>query len=676
MPQTQPTETTQPSQPSTVGGVPFASFRNEVHFRQTIFDLPIGETLYITMEDYNKYWEYATNMFIHSNGKYMGKKVTTMYLDCRLSNAKHTKKRSQEDGQENAGNGQGSNAPVKRKRRKQSNVEGLCKTRLIVRIKLHPVHGQVITVVHRNGSQPHSHPIEHEDMRKIVAPVKEKIDSLAKLGLPPRHVIEALHNMEDMNPEFLTHVTTTHAANSRKKVFLGPRGTRIATMPASEDLDEGCSWLRENGYMYKQFTNASEQRISLGIAFMSAKHAEYLSRFGSIVLMDSTHTTNGSGFKLFTLYLRSHAGTWLPGAHFYAENETIEMISEGLRSVRQMMESIFKKRWEPRYFVIDQSPAEEGAILDAFPGMPAGEQEVSIYYCRVHLMRTLNRHIKGTDSVYGYMVQALHAYTRPRCIEFLDKAITRCTSTKTKKYLERYWQPFPERWGMFARQHSTLLLQMDTTNALESYHRDIKRKMTTRDSFKTSFTELDRVFKTKVAKEDRQVRDLASKQVPECDDYPVLAKFSFVFQQLMSDEIAGAFGMIEQGPGKFEMFTLAEPACECNFFRKWFLPCRHMFYLDIMDPEGWFNDAIWNSFVDYYQEGGYEVYEARERVVIEAAPAPSVDTDRLRFNTEINELTNVFWRIQEENDIHKMSRLQAMLQKFSESCQNEFFPRE
>jgi hypothetical protein len=42
---------------------------------------------------------------------------------------------------------------------------------------------------------------------------------------------------------------------------------------------------------------------------------------------------------------------------------------------------------------------------------------------------------------------------------------------KIEDYLMDYWANDLARWGMFARQHSFLLLQHQSTNVIEGYHR-------------------------------------------------------------------------------------------------------------------------------------------------------------------------------------------------------------
>ncbi|CAG8784828.1 21427_t:CDS:1, partial [Gigaspora rosea] len=45
------------------------------------------------------------------------------------------------------------------------------------------------------------------------------------------------------------------------------------------------------------------------------------------------------------------------------------------------------------------------------------------------------------------------------------------------KYISRNYQKNSRQWSLWARQHSPLLLQITSTNPLESYYSEIKAKV-------------------------------------------------------------------------------------------------------------------------------------------------------------------------------------------------------
>ena len=185
--------------------------------------------------------------------------------------------------------------------------------------------------------------------------------------------------------------------------------------------------------------------------------------------MDSTHKTNKHDWRLFTLYIRDGYGCLDVGAHFFVSNEDSETIAQALRIVRNQC-----PRWTPRYFLLDQSSTEANSIRQVFPGLHGGEQECEVLLCMVHVMRTWISKIydKKTRET---MVLAMHKRTRIGCEQLLQDAVNTCPVSTISKYIERNYKKNTHQWALWARQHSPLLLQVTSTNALESFHSELKR---------------------------------------------------------------------------------------------------------------------------------------------------------------------------------------------------------
>jgi hypothetical protein len=81
--------------------------------------------------------------------------------------------------------------------------------------------------------------------------------------------------------------------------------------------------------------------------------------------------------------------------------------------------------------------------------------------------------IYGED-VRSKMVLAMHRRTRPGCEESLQQAIDLVPTHTVRNYIMKNYVNNTEKWALYARQHSPLLLQVTTTNAVESYHSELK----------------------------------------------------------------------------------------------------------------------------------------------------------------------------------------------------------
>lgn len=138
----------------------------------------------------------------------------------------------------------------------------------------------------------------------------------------------------------------------------------------------------------------------------------------------------------------------------------------------------WSRAWRARYAITDDSAAERRAIRLAFPGLQAGEQEVDHFLCRTHSERTLNLHLAREDCKKSkdHLYTALYLRkSKLGCEESINAAIEVAPDDKTRKYIVNEWWKTRALWANYARQHSCILLQCMTTNAVESWHHSIKQ---------------------------------------------------------------------------------------------------------------------------------------------------------------------------------------------------------
>src|ERR1043166_4490126 len=61
------------------------------------------------------------------------------------------------------------------------------------------------------------------------------------------------------------------------------------------------------------------------------------------------------------------------------------------------------------------------------------------------------------------------------CKSLVQNAINRCSVSSIQNYIKRNYTKNTEKWALWARQHSPLLLQVTSTNPLESFYSELKR---------------------------------------------------------------------------------------------------------------------------------------------------------------------------------------------------------
>ncbi|KAK9315909.1 hypothetical protein V1522DRAFT_69693 [Lipomyces starkeyi] len=113
----------------------------------------------------------------------------------------------------------------------------------------------------------------------------------------------------------------------------------------------------------------------------------------------------------------------------------------------------------------------------AFPGLGAGEGIVQHLLCNVHFMRTLKRRLNRheTKKSQRHLMTALMSKTTEiGCDQEIDLAIQAAQTDSDREYIKKEWKERKHIWAAYARQHSAVLLQADTTNSVENYHSVIK----------------------------------------------------------------------------------------------------------------------------------------------------------------------------------------------------------
>jgi len=73
------------------------------------------------------------------------------------------------------------------------------------------------------------------------------------------------------------------------------------------------------------------------------------------------------------------------------------------------------------------------------------------------------------------MNAAMHKKMKIGCEKLVQDAINNCAVPAIQNYIKRNYMKNTQQWALWTRQHSPLLLQVTSTNPLESYHSELKR---------------------------------------------------------------------------------------------------------------------------------------------------------------------------------------------------------
>jgi hypothetical protein len=327
-----------------------------------------------------------------------------------------------------------------------------------------------------------------------------------------------------------------------------------------------------------------------------------LQRRGFSLLMDATHNTNKQGWPLFTLLVRAEHGVWCACMHLLASNQTAELISGALTTIKRWCQGLSHLR----YFLTDDSAAEQSAFKKVFPGLLAGELEVSHCLCRVHSMRTLDRKQKAKKyaAPKKHLLSAMFGRTtKPGCLAEIQAAIEATSDVEMRTYIEKEWLHTSDQWALYARQHSPLLLQVTSTYPVEAWHRRIKYGTSNGSKSKHSFKGCCITLHEKATQLDREREAAASKwrgsNLSGTEQYLEMRRFPVPIQKLLLDQLDAMHKRISAGKAPP---SLSEMSCSCGFFRKFLLPCKYIFHREYLFQS--ITNEDWTAWAEIFEEGG------------------------------------------------------------------------
>ncbi|PKC03132.1 hypothetical protein RhiirA5_503625 [Rhizophagus irregularis] len=191
------------------------------------------------------------------------------------------------------------------------------------------------------------------------------------------------------------------------------------------------------------------------------------------------------------------------------------------------------------------------------------------------------------------MIAAMHKRTKISCKKLIQEAINNCPVPTIQNYIRRNYMRNTQQWALWACQHFPLLLQVTSTNPLESYHSELKRKT-------SSLHGLIGAIHNIVAIDCKKQSDSKS------------ATFDFHVKKVSAYEACAIMDRLEKGKGAPGLTSLD---CHCLFHNRYLLPCKHIFHEHMYGDVKLLTTDVWRMFQKIFEESGFEVYEHRELVI-------------------------------------------------------------
>ncbi|RHZ68380.1 hypothetical protein Glove_295g19 [Diversispora epigaea] len=236
------------------------------------------------------------------------------------------------------------------------------------------------------------------------------------------------------------------------------------------------------------------------------------------------------------------------------------------------------------------------------------------------------------------MTQAIYKWTRIGCEALIREAIDQCPVQSIKQYIKRYYFKNNHQWVLWTRQHSPLLLQVTSMNALESFHSELKRTTSPQHGIIGACHKIVTLDQKKREDSDFVSFEFRTKKISVMGvDEEILQeihKFPFPVQKMLTKEACAVEKRLEKGKSTPNLTSVN---CYCSFYRRYLLPCRHIFHEQMYGATKLLTSDIWTKFQRIFEESGFEVYTHYELT-------------ELVVNELMERTCDVYWRIEEKGN--------------------------
>ncbi|CAB5153416.1 unnamed protein product [Rhizophagus irregularis] len=237
----------------------------------------------------------------------------------------------------------------------------------------------------------------------------------------------------------------------------------------------------------------------------------------------------------------------------------------------------------------------------------------------------------------------MHKRTKIGCEKLIQEVIDNCTVSSVQNYIKRNYMKNTERWALWAHQHSPLLLQITSTNPLESYHSKIKTLTSSKHGLIGAVQNIINVDLKKRSDSEKVAFDFRTKKISahgvEDDIIEEIHKFPFPLQRLIVKEA-------------------------CAVMNRYLLLCKHIFHEHMYGNTKLLTADVWRMFQEMFEESGFEIYESRESVItfIQTEQQKEVENRRLTVAELTERVRDRYWRVEEMGDAKRTEAFISMLE--------------
>jgi hypothetical protein len=294
------------------------------------------------------------------------------------------------------------------------------------------------------------------------------------------------------------------------------------------------------------------------------------------------------------------------------------------------------------------------------------------------------------------MIAAMHKRTKVGCESLVQDAVNCCPVPSIQNYIKRNYVKNTEKWGLWARQHSPLLLQVTSTNPLESFHSELKIITSSSHGLigmwrffflvtlpacptKTFYilgavhnivnVDCKKRSEAESASFNFRIKKISAYGV-DVDIIEEIQKFPFPFQQLIIKEACAMMNRLEKEKGVPGLTSLD---CYCLFCHRYLLPCKHIFH-EHMYGNKLLTPDVWQIFRVIFEESGFKVYESRESFIeyVQMEQQKSAEDRRIAVNNLTKRMHDRYYHVEKTGNTEMTQSFISMLEASVDSIISRF----
>ncbi|ETN08659.1 hypothetical protein PPTG_22939 [Phytophthora nicotianae INRA-310] len=265
----------------------------------------------------------------------------------------------------------------------------------------------------------HNHPLnkrtfyQYPHVRTALEPdVLSTVNELRKAGAKKKRILKYIHDNSEFNP-------------SNQDVHNLVRKLKTQENTANTSAKRLKQWMfefsEEPGNVGRIFVDSVHNKTLATCITLQTKHMrEIFERFPEVVMIDATHGTNVSKYKVFSIMAHDAFGKGQFVQHAIVQNERLPTLLTALEEFKRN-----NTAWtRMKCILIDKDFTEISVLKMAFP-------DTTVLLCQFHVLKYLREEISSSD--YGFLPwqkQQLHAIMN--CLVY---AKTEREFTKYRKFM-------------------------------------------------------------------------------------------------------------------------------------------------------------------------------------------------------------------------------------------------